>query len=456
MNIPVTNKSYGIDMACRSQVYDSLLSRFKEVLQFICVILFSAFSLSACSLIEIDSQTVPLTEQELNMRVLNREYAQKMFSQIERSGRDLEAQIDPDDNEAQSYVLLWKIHASEGIKKSTYQVSPVGALIDSWVFTDQMTDYFTRLKQGDRSLDLNPPTVFVDEALRVSQDYSKQIAQLAREILTPERYLTSRAFVTQFVKEHQFEDLSFIQTPAYKAWLDSQSIEEKSALKSIGTLPEALGDMSDRLSLTSDMSPKLITWKAQLIARNSALTRKQLSQTLDNINATATSMQAFVNDNPEYMREMMATIREELGPVIDDIDQRTDKKLDKLAQQREGFRALVERERIALSDLIERERESVGEMVNSQRELLMGDIHGLTDSMVEKVISELGKVLKSVLIYLIIFMVLTFFVPFGLGFVLGRRKGEGGQSQTLQKMEALEEKIHTLERVKSDKLDIKE
>lgn len=116
MNIPVTNKSYGIDMACRSQVYDSLLSRFKEVLQFICVILFSAFSLSACSLIEIDSQTVPLTEQELNMRVLNREYAQKMFSQIERSGRDLEAQIDPDDNEAQSYVLLWKIHASEGIK----------------------------------------------------------------------------------------------------------------------------------------------------------------------------------------------------------------------------------------------------------------------------------------------------------------------------------------------------
>ncbi|MGB2078476.1 MAG: chemotaxis protein [Vibrio sp.] len=428
-----------------SQRMDAVVKKWQTISMRFIFIFITLLSLNACSLIEIDSQTVPLTEQELNMRVLNREYAQKMFSQIERSGRNLEGQIDPDDNDAQSYVLLWKIHASEGIKKATYQVSPVGALIDTWVFTDQMTDYFTRLKQNDPALDLNTPQALVDEGFKVSQDYSKQIEQFAREILTPERYLTTRAFVTSFVREHQFEDLSFITTPAYKAWLDSQGIEEKSALKSIGTLPEALGDMSDRLSLTSDMSPKLITWKAQLIARNSALTRKQMSQTLDNINATASSMQAFVNNNPEYMREMMATIREELGPVIDDIDQRTDKKLDKLAEQRQGLNDLVERERMALADLIERERESVDVMINDQRELLMQDIHGLSDSMVEKVISELGKVLNSVLFYLIIFMLLTFFVPFGLGFVLGRRKGQGSQTQTEAQLAILTEKMARIE-----------
>lgn len=418
-------------------------NKWRQLKLSVCLLLSISF-LNACSLIEIDSQTVPLTEQELNMRVLNREYAQKMFSQIERSGRDLENQLDPDDNTANSYVLLWKIHASEGIKKTTYQVSPIGALIDTWVFTNQMQTYFARLAKGDPALSQDIPPQLIKEGLKVSNDFSAQISQLARELLTPERYLTTSAFVEKFVKEHPFEDLSFILTPAYKAWLDSENIEEKSALKSIGTLPEALGDMSDRLSLTSDMSPKLLTWKAQLIARNSSLTRKQLSQTLDNINATASSMQEFVNNNPEYMRSMMATIREELGPVMDDFDQRVDTKLDKLAEQRQGLNDLVERERIALADLIERERNSVGLMINDQRELLMQDVHTLTDSMVQKVISELGKVLENVLIYLIIFMLLTFFVPFGLGFVLGKRKGEGNGENYNQQIESLNQRINDL------------
>ncbi|GAL02337.1 methyl-accepting chemotaxis protein [Photobacterium aphoticum] len=42
--------------------------------------------LSGCSLLEvkIESQTVPLTQQELNMRLMTREYAQQFLPKLSR------------------------------------------------------------------------------------------------------------------------------------------------------------------------------------------------------------------------------------------------------------------------------------------------------------------------------------------------------------------------------------
>ncbi|GAK86544.1 methyl-accepting chemotaxis protein [Vibrio ponticus] len=74
-----------------------------------------ALSLSGCSLlaVKIDSQTTPLTQQELNMRILTREYAQQFFAQVEQAADVLHDQYDARDQVHQSYVLLWKINAEE-------------------------------------------------------------------------------------------------------------------------------------------------------------------------------------------------------------------------------------------------------------------------------------------------------------------------------------------------------
>lgn len=64
------------------------------------------------------------------------------FAQVEQAADVLQEQYDPNDKVNQSYVLLWKINAEEGLQAAAYQVSPMAALIDTWVFTHQMNQFY--------------------------------------------------------------------------------------------------------------------------------------------------------------------------------------------------------------------------------------------------------------------------------------------------------------------------
>ncbi len=134
-------------------------------------------SLSGCSLLEvkIDSQTVPLTKQELNMRIMTREYAQQFFAQVEQAADVLQDNYEPNDKVNQSYILLWKINAEEGLQAAAYQVSPMAALIDTWVFTHQMDQFF--------SVGAGKDLFTTGEAQQVSAHLAKEVDKLAQSLL---------------------------------------------------------------------------------------------------------------------------------------------------------------------------------------------------------------------------------------------------------------------------------
>ncbi|MEF1191855.1 chemotaxis protein [Vibrio parahaemolyticus] len=182
------------------------------------MVLWLVTTLSGCSLLEvkIDSQTVPLTKQELNMRILTREYALQFFAQVEQAADVLQEQYDPNDKVNQSYVLLWKINAEEGLQAAAYQVSPMAALIDTWVFTHQMNQFYATGAGRD---------IFAtDEAKQVSAHLANEVDQLAQSLLKKEVYDKTKLFVADFVKQYPFADLSMIRTPAYRAWLEANQI----------------------------------------------------------------------------------------------------------------------------------------------------------------------------------------------------------------------------------------
>ncbi len=141
------------------------------------MVLWLVTTLSGCSLLEvkIDSQTVPLTKQELNMRILTREYALQFFAQVEQAADVLQEQYDPNDKVNQSYVLLWKINAEEGLQAAAYQVSPMAALIDTWVFTLQMNQFYAMGAGRD---------IFAtDEAKQVSAHLANEVDHFAQSLL---------------------------------------------------------------------------------------------------------------------------------------------------------------------------------------------------------------------------------------------------------------------------------
>ncbi|MCR9950623.1 chemotaxis protein [Vibrio parahaemolyticus] len=368
------------------------------------MVLWLVTTLSGCSLLEvkIDSQTVPLTKQELNMRILTREYALQFFAQVEQAADVLQEQYDPNDKVNQSYVLLWKINAEEGLQSAAYQVSPMAALIDTWVFTHQMNQFYATGAGRD---------IFAtDEAKQVSAHLANEVDQLAQSLLKKEVYDKTKLFVADFVKQYPFADLSMIRTPAYRAWLEANQISEEDAVTTLGTMPEALGDVSDRLSLVSEQTPKIMTWKAQLLALNSSASIEKVNAALNSLQVTADSMRDFIDNNPEYMRYLAEQMAVELQPLVDDIDQKTEARLSQLGEERQ-----------ALEEMVARERQEIALIITHEREKFAQDMDRVSQEVVNLAMTKLIELVKSTIVYFILFIAAIFFAPLGLGYVLGKR-----------------------------------
>lgn len=368
------------------------------------MVLWLVTTLSGCSLLEvkIDSQTVPLTKQELNMRILTREYALQFFAQVEQAADVLQEQYDPNDKVNQSYVLLWKINAEEGLQAAAYQVSPMAALIDTWVFTHQMNQFYATGAGRD---------IFAtDEAKQVSAHLANEVDQLAQSLLKKEVYDKTKLFVADFVRQYPFADLSMIRTPAYRAWLEANQISEEDAVTTLGTMPEALGDVSDRLSLVSEQTPKIMTWKAQLLALNSSASIEKVNAALNSLQVTADSMRDFIDNNPEYMRYLAEQIAVELQPLVDDIDQKTEARLSQLGEERQ-----------ALEEMVARERQEIALIITHEREKFAQDMDRVSQEVVNLAMTKLIELVKSTIVYFILFIAAIFFAPLGLGYVLGKR-----------------------------------
>ncbi|EGR4672545.1 chemotaxis protein [Vibrio parahaemolyticus] len=368
------------------------------------MVLWLVTTLSGCSLLEvkIDSQTVPLTKQELNMRILTREYALQFFAQVEQAADVLQEQYDPNDKVNQSYVLLWKINAEEGLQAAAYQVSPMAALIDTWVFTHQMNQFYATGAGRD---------IFAtDEAKQVSAHLANEVDLLAQSLLKKEVYDKTKLFVADFVKQYPFADLSMIRTPAYRAWLEANQISEEDAVTTLGTMPEALGDVSDRLSLVSEQTPKIMTWKAQLLALNSSASIEKVNAALNSLQVTADSMRDFIDNNPEYMRYLAEQMAVELQPLVDDIDQKTEARLSQLGEERQ-----------ALEEMVARERQEIALIITHEREKFAQDMDRVSQEVVNLAMTKLIELVKSTIVYFILFIAAIFFAPLGLGYVLGKR-----------------------------------
>ncbi|EHK4785102.1 chemotaxis protein [Vibrio parahaemolyticus] len=368
------------------------------------MVLWLVTTLSGCSLLEvkIDSQTVPLTKQELNMRILTREYALQFFAQVEQAADVLQEQYDPNDKVNQSYVLLWKINAEEGLQAAAYQVSPMAALIDTWVFTHQMNQFYATGAGRD---------IFAtDEAKQVSAHLANEVDQLAQSLLKKEVYDKTKLFVADFVRRYPFADLSMIRTPAYRAWLEANQISEEDAVTTLGTMPEALGDVSDRLSLVSEQTPKIMTWKAQLLALNSSASIEKVNAALNSLQVTADSMRDFIDNNPEYMRYLAEQMAVELQPLVDDIDQKTEARLSQLGEERQ-----------ALEEMVARERQEIALIITHEREKFAQDMDRVSQEVVNLAMTKLIELVKSTIVYFILFIAAIFFAPLGLGYVLGKR-----------------------------------
>ncbi len=360
--------------------------------------------MTGCSLLEVklESGVEPLPKEQINMRMFSREFSYSFYTQVEASA-DLIANS-TDDVSIISNTLMWKIYSEQNLQRAIFQASPVAAMLDTWVFTEQMNQYFSEGAGSD---------VFGEHqsiAIEASQMLSTQFAKTVKGFVGSSSYKKHQAFVKQYVADNPIQDISFSRTSAFQDWLAYSEISEFEAITTFGSMPEVMSDMSDRMAMTTQQMPKILGWKAELYALHADVNAADVEQALKNISETTVKFQALMEQTPEMMTMLATDMRTELSPLLAELSELTDDKIQQLSKERE-----------TLTLLLTNEREALVEMVTRERVAAVQDIDDLTQKTVEQVFKQITETLKSLILYFILFLIAVFFAPLGFGVWLGKR-----------------------------------
>ena len=368
-----------------------------------CVVAVAAVLLNACSLLEVklESGIEPLPKDQLNMRVFSRDFSTVFYSQVE-SAADL-IERNTDSIPVQSNTLMWKINAEQNLQHTIFQASPTAAMVDTWVFTEQMVQFFDT--GAGKNLFAEQQSAAVETSKNLRDQFERTVQKLGGT-----NFNKNKEFVKQYVASHPIKDMAFARESAFTDWLEFHQISEFDAVTTFGTVPEVMSDISDRMAMIAEQMPKILGWKAELYALHSNINADEIQRTLTSISDTSAKFQQLMAQSPEMMQSLAVDMRKELTPLLAQLSADTDDKLKQLSIERQALELMVKNERQALEAMVARERAAAAV-----------DLEQISQNAVEVVFQEITKTLKSLILYFVLFLVVVFFAPLGLGVWLGKR-----------------------------------
>ncbi|QYK02938.1 chemotaxis protein [Shewanella psychrotolerans] len=368
-------------------------------------IVMTLLALSGCSLLEIklESGIEPLPQSQLNMRVFSRDFSNTFYSGVEQTADQI-ALNDENNILIKSNTLMWKISSEQGVQRVIFQASPVAAMVDTWTFTAQMSAFFES-GQG-KTLFGEHQALAIDTSRQLLDNFERTI----KGFVTADEFEKYQAFVMEYVVLNPLHDINFVRKSAFNDWLSFRKINEFEAVTTFGSVPEVMSDISDRMAMIAEQTPKILGWKAELYALHSNINVDDIQATLASISDTSSQLHRLMEQSPEMMHSLAKDLSRELSPLIDQLNTSADAKLMQLSAERQAIGLMVKNERMALEDMIARERVAAA-----------ADLNEISKHTVEVVFQELTKTLKSMILYFVLFLFVIFFAPLGLGVWLGKR-----------------------------------
>lgn len=366
---------------------------------------------TACSLIEVklESGVVPLPQEQLNMRLFSRDFSSTFYSRVEQTADHILALESSDEQGIylKSNALMWKINAEQALQKAIFQTSPVAAMVDTWAFTAQMSEFYDT-GAGKALFGAQQAQV-----IATSRALAAQFEKTVKGFVSQSDFNNNREFIKQYVLDNPLIDITFSRKSAFNDWLIFREINEFEAVTSLGSVPEVMSDMSDRMAMISEQMPKILAWKAELYALHSNINAEEIQATLVSISETSARFQELMAQSPEMMQSLAVDMRRELSPLLQQLSDSTDDKLKQLSVERQALELMVKNERLALENMVARERIAAA-----------ANLDEISKHTVEVVFQELTKTLKSLILYFVLFLMAIFFAPLSLGVWLGRRMGD--------------------------------
>ncbi len=360
-------------------------------------------TLSACSLLTIESPVEPLPERDLNARMLTREFALVFGNAIAVEANRIYDQSD--DDQIKLATLRWKINATTECLISATQISPLVSMLDTWALTLQMRNFFDSEKAiaflgGEHA-----------SVLGLANTLEQQMRSLVRSLTTAEEFVAFEEIVNSHARQFPFIDVSFDRV----ALINGNHWEPDDArfkLHTVGTAPEAMSDVADRMRLYGALIPESSRWQLQLMALESGLSSEDTIAAVQRIDAHMASFAAFANASPEMLDKAMREFRIAAREASGDMESSALAVMQAFAAERAAI----------ISELTEQQR-ILYEGIDKQRAALTVDLERIGKDMSAEAWSNIHQLSKEFGAYIIVFFVLMITLPFFAGMYVGRIRG---------------------------------
>ena len=244
-----------------------------------------------------------------------------------------------DDVEIRRNALLWKLNAIPEAHLAAFQSDPLGAMMDVWVLSEQMIDFFTDGAGKDEFGEHQ------DIAVATSQRIHDNVMKVV-DASTKEGFETGKGsqFVHQWAREHPIESLQFARLSPVVQYAALVSKGGRGGLDAVIDMGESMTDLMNRISIYAAHTPKQARWEAHLILDD----LKRDPQTLALLSDVHGSMEA-IDQMSDVAVDMESILTQQREAAFEDIHAQLQIALDRLTQEREAILAVVETERVAVT-----------------------------------------------------------------------------------------------------------
>lgn len=363
--------------------------------------------LAACSLLTIKTPERPLSVAELNARILTREMSAQFVAAVNSCATDIAAT--EHDEAVLENALRWEIGAIGESRRAALRVAPMMSLLDSWALAEQMKAFVAEGAPGGALFGAHQQVV-----RDISAAYAGDAQALAQRVAAPQQLRSYQSFVEAYVREHPLIDLGFARASVVALWSREQRADTP-VVDSLGTIPQAMSDTSERLEIFGDTVPTQMMRRTQLALAESGYSRGELKAALAALDERLERLQAVAESTPALVHGAEADVRSSLLEVLDRLE----------ASARAGEAAL-HTERTALFDEIQSERTALVAAVDEQRKALAQDAARISGQVVRDAGVQLRDLAGEVLLLGIVFIVILLGLPFAAGYLVGRTRHGGG------------------------------
>jgi hypothetical protein len=360
-------------------------------------------SVAGCSLLSLKSPERPLSARDLNARILTRDLSSQFIASVGRCAEDVAGT--ESDAAILDNTLRWELAAVAETRRAETQMAPMMSLLDTWALAAQMQAFVADGGAGGTLFGTHQAAV-----RGVTDEFATGAQALAERLLASGEFSTYQRFVAGYAREYPLQDLRFARPSVIELWSHQQGKDTR-LVDSLGTIPEAMSDMAQRMQIYAETTPQQVVRRTQLALRDSGYAQGDVRTQLLRLDERLERLTVVAESAPQLLHASVAEARRSVRDVVDQIG----------ASERATAETL-RTERAALFADIQTEREAIVAAVDVQRKALAVDAAHIAAQGVKSAGEQLRYLAGEVLGLLIVLAVIVLGLPFAAGYLLGRTR----------------------------------